>query len=416
MSSFAQNSVQNVIQRGCESDVSAAAKKYFGVIDNYGNIPIVLLPAERKGIKAFLTIPTGCACIVQKNGKNLGEWPPGRHHADWQYRIAYAVTKQAVTYNYSVADCATRDNVMARVDLTYVFCIERPVTFVYKLGATHFNDMLKAISEEATRGLVRSINHTSIYELRSSAADQLLSVLNRTFKDFGVNFVNATVTNVALPDDLSKTLEDASKIESRIRETLREQEFDLKKFNDEQDLAVKEEELKNQREAADMEAKKGLLSIEMAKQVEEAERLGKDRVLKEIQITETEKVAATARLRDDQTKAQLEVDSLVQKAELEAAKRKREIDLWAETELMKMEAELQKAKNEAAMIRVEADAEATACTDMRSLREHELAMKSIEALKGIAENNTIVLTGATGEKLISSIVQGKPLYKGASNP
>jgi len=298
---------------------------------------------------------------------------------------------------------------MTRVDLTYVFSIERPVTFVYKLGATHFNEMLKAISEEATRGLVRSINHTSIYELRSSAADQLLSVLNRTFKDFGVNFINATVTNVALPDDLSKTLEDASKIESQIRETHRQQEFDLRKYNDEQDLEVKKEELQNQREAADMEAKKGLLTIEMGKRVEEAERFGKNRVLKEMQITETEKVAAMARLRDDQTKAQLEVDSLVQQAELSAAKRKREIDIWAETELMKMEAELQKAKNEAAMMKIEADAEATAATDMRSLREHELAMKSLDALKGIAEKTTIVVTGATGEKLISSIVQGKPL-------
>jgi len=356
MSSFNQNSVQNVIQCPCEADVSAASKRMFGVIDDNGNIPIVLLPAERSGVKVFLTVPTGCACIVQRNGKNLGEWEPGRHHADWHYRIAYAVTKQAVTYNYSVADCATRDNVMARVDLTYVFSIERPVTFVYKLGATHFNEMLKAVSEEATRGLLRSINHTAIYELRSSAADQLLSVLNRTFKEFGVNFINATVTNVALPEDLSQMLEEASKIESQIREVIRSQEFELKKFNDKHDLRMKELELRNQREDADLEAKKGLLEIEMAAKLEEAERLGKDRVMKELQITETEKVAAMANLRDDQTKEQLKVDAMIQKAELESAKRKREIDLWAETELMQIEVELQKAKNEAAIMKIEADA------------------------------------------------------------
>jgi len=297
---------------------------------------VSLTKTKRVISKAFLTIPTGCACIVQKNGKNHGEWPPGRHHADWQYRIAYAVTKQAVTYNYSVADCATRDNVMARVDLTYVFCIERPVTFVYKLGATHFNEMLKAISEEATRSLVRSIDHTSIYELRSSAADQLLSVLNRTFKEFGINFSNATVTNVALPEDLSQMLEEASKIESQIKELIRSQEFELKKFNDQQDLKMKELDLKNQREEADLEAKKGLLEIEMAAKLQEAERLGKDEVMRQLQITETEKVAANTRLRDDQTKAQLEVDAKIQKAELDSAKRKREIDMWAQTELMKM--------------------------------------------------------------------------------
>jgi len=409
MSSFNQNSVQNVIQVSCEADVSAAAKRLFGVIDDRGSIPIVLLPAERTGIKAFLTVPTGCACIVQRNGKNLGEWEPGRHRADWHYRIAYAVTKQAVTYNYSVADCATRDNVMARVDLTYVFSIERPVTFVYKLGATHFNEMLKAVSEEATRGLVRSINHTAIYELRSSAADQLLSVLNRTFKEFGVNFINATVTNVALPEDLSQMLEEASKIESQIREVIRSQEFELKKFNDRHDLRLKELELRNQREEADLEAKKGLLEIEMAAKLEESERLGKDRVMRELQITETEKVRAMANLRDDQTKAQLEVEAKIQAAELLSTKRKREIDTWAQTELMQIEAELQKVKNEAAIMKIEADAEASAAADMHSLREHELTMKSYEALTEIAKNNKIVLSGSTGEKLIESVVKGMSL-------
>ena len=61
------------------------------------------------------------------------------------------------------------------------------------------------------------------------------------FKEFGVNFINATVTNVALPDDLSQILEEASKIESQIQEEIRSQEFELKKYNDEQDLKMKEE-------------------------------------------------------------------------------------------------------------------------------------------------------------------------------
>ena len=44
--------------------------------------------------------------------------------------------------------------------------------------------MLKAVAEEAIRGLVRSIDHTSIYELRASAADQIIVVLNRTVCSF----------------------------------------------------------------------------------------------------------------------------------------------------------------------------------------------------------------------------------------
>jgi len=46
---------------------------------------------------------------------------------------------------------------------------------------------------------------------------------------------------------------------------------------------------------------------------------------------------------------------------------------------------------------------------MRSLREHEIAMESYSALNEIAKKNTIVISGATGEKLVSSVIQGKPL-------
>jgi len=65
--------------------------------------------------------------------------------------------------------------------------------------------------------------------------------------------------------------------------------------------------------------------------------------------------------------------------------------------------------NEAKIMKIEADAEATASKDMRSLREHELTMDSYKALAKIAKTNTIVITGAAGEKLVSSVVQGKPL-------
>ena len=169
---------------------------------------------------------------------------------------------------------------------------------------------------------------------------------------------------------------------------------------------MKEIELRNQREDADLMAKKGLLEIEMAAKLEEAKRLGEDKVMKELQVTETEKVQANAALRDDQTKAQLDVDEAVQKAELDAAARKREIDLWAQEELMNVEAELQRVMNEAKVMKIDADAEAAAVTEMRSLRDHEIAMQSIAALTDIAKTNTIVLTGAAGEKLVSGVVKG----------
>jgi len=317
-----QRSVRNVVQRKCGSNIAAEAKLLFDLIDEGGNQPIVLIPKKRKGAKMFLTIPAGCACIVERNGIKLGEWPAGRHKADWRHRVAFVVTQHTCTYNYTVPDCATRDDVMARVDLTLVFNIDKATTFVYKIGATHFNEMLKAVAEEALRGLVRSIDHTSIYELRSSAADQLLSVLNRTFKEFGVLFVSTTVTNVSLPADLSQCLEEASKIDSQINEAARSQEFKLKQLNDKAELEMREITVENERLDADLIATRERLAIEKDAKVAETVAASERIIVKERQEAESAKVKANAALRDEQTRARNEVEKRLQKAEQDGKQQK----------------------------------------------------------------------------------------------
>ena len=68
---------------------------------------------------------------------------------------------------------------MVKVEATLVFRILQPHTFVYTLGATKFDDALKAVAEEAIRANVRMIKHTNIFSLRGSGADYLLQTLNK---------------------------------------------------------------------------------------------------------------------------------------------------------------------------------------------------------------------------------------------
>jgi len=402
-----QRSVRNVVQRKCGSNIAVEAKRLFDLIDERGNQPIVLIPKKRRGAKMFLTIPAGCACIVERNGIKLGEWAPGRHKADWRHRVAFVVTQHTCTYNYTVSDCATRDDVMARVDLTLVFNIDNATTFVYKIGATHFNEMLKAVAEEALRGLVRSIDHTSIYELRASAADQLLSVLNRTFKEFGVLFVSTTVTNVLLPADLSQCLEEASKIDSQINEASRSMEFKLKQMNDQAELDMKEITLQNERADADLIATRERLAIEKETKVGEAEAAAARAIVKEQQNSETEKVKATAALRDEQTRARMEVEKLIQQAEQDGKKAKLDVEKWAAEQLVLAESELEKATSEAKILKMEADSEAASVAELRSKREYELQLEALKALEQLAASGKVVFAGKTGQQILEALVEGK---------
>jgi len=407
-----QRSVRNVVQRKCGANIAVEAKRLFDLIDEGGNQPIVLIPKKRKGVKMFLTIPAGCACIVERNGVKLGEWAPGRHKADWRHRVAFVVTQHTCTYNYTVSDCATRDDVMARVDLTLVFNIDNATTFVYKIGATHFNEMLKAVAEEALRGLVRSIDHTSIYELRSSAADQLLSVLNRTFKEFGVLFVSTTVTNVMLPADLSQCLEEASKIDSQINEATRSQEFKLKQMNDQAELEMKEITLQNERTDADLIAQRERLAIEKDARVAETVAAAERAIVKEHQLAETQKVKANAALRDEQTRARMEVEKLLQKAEQDGKQAKLDMEKWAAEELVKAESELQQATSDAKILKMEADSEAAAVAELRGKREHDLQIEALKALEELAASGKIIFSGKTGQQLLDALVSGKSVLDG----
>lgn len=383
----------------------------FDLIEEGGNQPIVLIPRKRRGIKMFLTIPAGCACIVERNGVKLGEWAPGRHKADWRHRVAFVVTQHTCTYNYTVCDCATRDNVLARVDLTLVFNIDNATTFVYKIGATHFNEMLKAVAEEALRGLVRSIDHTSIYELRASAADQLIVVLNRTFKEFGVLFVSTTVTNVSLPADLSQCLEEASKIDSQLQEATRSQEFKMKQMNDQADLELKEITLENERQDADLIAQKERLAIEKDARIAEAEAAAERAIVKEQQKAESRKVKATAALRDEQTRARTDVEKMLQKAEQDGKQRKRKKEQWAAEQLMKAEAELQQATSDAQILKLEADAEEAAVAELRGKREHDLRLEALKALEALAQSGRLVVAGKSGQQLLDALISGTPVLQ-----
>jgi len=162
---------------------------------------------------------------------------------------------------------------MVKVDITLVFRIDKPQDFVYRLGATKFDDMLQGVAEEAIRSMVRSYDHTSIYELRGSTTrEHLLDVLNKKFKTFGIIFTDASITSVELPPDLATTLQKATTYDAQMREQIRKQEFALKVLNDNNDLELNSLNLKNDRLEAEQNSRKDRIVIDLDKQKYEAEQ------------------------------------------------------------------------------------------------------------------------------------------------
>ena len=306
-----------------------------------------------------MTIPSGVFALMTKHGRYIGIYEAGRHFLPPWYKISYMVTRQSTAYNAPVKNCPTRDNVMVKVDLLLVFHVEEPEAFVYKLGAEKFGDLLGSSAEEAIRGLVRGTTHEKAYELRGKGAGEMIQALNEQFQPFGVVFTSATITNVVLPEELAEALENQTVYESKKQEQVKHQEYELKVLNDREALAREELNKKNERLAADEEAKRD-----------------RQKIMKETM-------------------------------EIEAQKKKRISEIEAEEKAsvlaLQAEGELEAAQKQADSIRIRADAEADAARKIASQRAFELESKRLDLLRGLAANERLIISGNNGDNLIAQI-------------
>ncbi|KAG7388267.1 hypothetical protein PHYBOEH_007920 [Phytophthora boehmeriae] len=114
-------------------------------------------------------------------------------------RVSHIVTKQAVTYSNPVHGCPTSDNVMVHVDISISFQVgpteDDAYIFVYSLGAHRFDKLLYSLTEEAIRGLVHSVRHDQVHDLREEFAMGMKTDLNAKLKSYGVFIHNVKEKN-----------------------------------------------------------------------------------------------------------------------------------------------------------------------------------------------------------------------------
>ena len=91
---------------------------------------------------------------------------------------------------------------MVNVDLSLTFRIgpdaDAATNFIYKLGAHRFDELIGAETEEAIRGLVYSVTHDKVADLREEFAVGMLKTLNSKINMYGVQIMNVKVSTLFL--------------------------------------------------------------------------------------------------------------------------------------------------------------------------------------------------------------------------
>ncbi|KAE8979110.1 hypothetical protein PF011_g22984 [Phytophthora fragariae] len=207
----------------------------------------------------FMKIPSGLWVLKQKWNAHAGMMKPGlkMFWPSW-YRGSHVVTKQAVTFANPVHGCPTSDNVMVDIDISISFQIgpteNDAYTFVYSLGAHRFDELLYSLTEEAIRGLVHSVRHDQVHDLREEFAVGMKTDLNAKLKSYGVFIQNIKVTNVSLPRALSRTLEETTAFKTRMEEQEKNQENQMRILLNQETQNLRALEKKNDRAIQDLQA------------------------------------------------------------------------------------------------------------------------------------------------------------------
>lgn len=401
-----------LVQRKISSatDADRAFAKVTVNNEGFTEIPIVLIPKSPFLFSCAVNVPSGPFVLWQKWHKNMGQLPPG---VIWFWpgwcRISHIVTRATVTYNAPTRNCPTADNVMVNVDLSLTFRIgpdpEAAANFIYKLGAHRFDELIAAETEEAIRGLVYSVTHDKVNDLREEFAVGMLSTLNSKVVVYGVQIMNVKITDVTLPPDLQDRLERTTAFKTKMSEQEKSHENRVRVLEDEATRSIETIKKGNARKLQEIEAERLRYDIER-REMEESAR-GKARV-EEIRAMTDADVALKKSLGNETVEkvmSRQDAEALLKKTHIQCQTMKIDAEKKINVEVKTSEADLAVAESKAAAMIAKAEAEADGAEALKEKRRYELEWEKLKVLESIAGSpSRKFITGEKGEAILSALV------------
>ncbi|TMW68533.1 hypothetical protein Poli38472_006001 [Pythium oligandrum] len=381
------------------------AMKVFNAKVTDGNVPLVLIPKYPKTITPFMQVPSGLWVLKQKWNAHTGMMDPGlkMFWPAWN-RVSHIVTKQAVSYAIWVRECPTSDNVMVDIDISISFQIgpteDDAVRFVYCLGAHRFDELLYSLTEEAIRGLVHSVRHDQVHDLREDFALGMKRDLNVKFKDYGVFIHNVKVTDVALPPALSRTLEETTAFKTRMEEQEKNHENRMRVLLNEETQKLTALQKENERQLQDLLAIKARTIIRRDEMRTVANAEAEIKIAEQISQMENRIKEAEGLKADAVATATAETVNRKAQPMVELSNLKKDFDQYVNVAKIKSDAVVKAAEREAAKIQANADAEGNSAAFLAEKRSYDYQTKKITLETKLAETVPLVISGKNGDDLI----------------
>mmetsp|Transcript_11220 Transcript_11220/g.11174 ORF Transcript_11220/g.11174 Transcript_11220/m.11174 type:complete len:381 (+) Transcript_11220:149-1291(+) len=367
---------------------------------------------ERSCCKPYIIIPEGSYAVVVKHGSYQGVWEPGLHWCMPYTEIQFLITKQNFQFDVPVRNCPTIDNIYIQIEVSIVMRVkpgeENIKNFVQKTSVNQLNEQLEAVISERIRVLARSKTHLEAYSIKGknsgknrddgkSVNSQLTEYMNGIFETKGIDIRSVIITRVNLDSEIADQLEEKTTYASMNTLERKQQCFELRVINDEQEYNQKKEKMKQGRQAeserfnklkAEIEKDNGKINADTAQIIAD---------IREKTTAEVNKVNALSQLEAEEVKA--ETKMIRARILAEGRAKYNETIAEAEAYVLTKEAEARQktAEKFAEELRIRGKAE----TRLSEKRGHELQMSQLGILQDLAQNRNLKIFGEQKENLMA---------------
>jgi len=132
--------------------------------------------------------------------------------------------------------------------------VTRAKDFVYQIGPAKFDDLLRALQDEALRQMAIETGVEKIYDLHGTNTEQIVMDLNHKVEKFGVEILHFTVKGVSIPPRMAEDFEGKTLFDPQTTMKHMEQQSDRLTLNNEEGKQKLKDECSNARVAADQQA------------------------------------------------------------------------------------------------------------------------------------------------------------------
>lgn len=348
----------------------------------------------------------------------MGEKDPGVEIC-WPFfkRISHIINKATITYSAPSRSVPTADNVMVDINLSLTFAIgpsvDEAIDFVYKLGTTRFDEFLSNEVEEGIRGLVYSVTHDRVNDLREEFAQGMLAGLSKKFQPYGVQIKNVKITETALPSSLARTLEETTTFRTKISENAKKHENKIRVLADSAAQDLEQIVRTNQRREQDLTAQCVKYEIEHKEKIDEM--VGSARVLEIEAKSRMDVLIAQAKGDLDVAVAEGEKDAtqIKKNMQIECDRRRVKVEEQAAVVVLQSESKLRAAENNSQALVASAEGEAAAAAGLETRRKYELEWERLSIVEKLAQTGRRFVSGASGQQMIREMVPTASNLKGA---